>query len=107
MIYRVVISIRAATALSFDFLLLVGFASILATFSLLEIPAAIVVASMLANPLMNSIIGIISGLFVREHSLWRRGVCNEWIDLLSCIILELRPVCICHLRRNGVSWKHC
>jgi hypothetical protein len=85
MVHQVVASIRASTALSFDFVLLICLASMLAAFGLLENSSVIIVASMLVSPLMNPILGVVFGLSVREHSLWRRGLRNELIGLIICI----------------------
>jgi hypothetical protein len=85
MVHQVVASIRAATTLTFDFVLLICLASMLAAFGLLENSTVIIVASMLVSPLMNPILGIVFGLSVREHSLWKRGFRNELIGLLICI----------------------
>ena len=85
MVHQVVASIRASTALSFDFVLLICLASMLAAFGLLENSTVIIVASMLVSPLMNPILGIVFGLSVREHSLWKRGFRNELIGLIICI----------------------
>jgi hypothetical protein len=85
MVHQVVASIRASTALSFDFVLLICLASMLAALGLLENSTVIIVASMLVSPLMNPILGIVFGLSVREHSLWRRGFRNELIGLIICI----------------------
>lgn len=84
MVHQVVATIRAATTLSFDFVLLICLASMLAAFGLLENSTVIIVASMLVSPLMSPILGIAFGLSVREHSLWRRGLKNELIGLLIC-----------------------
>lgn len=86
MVQQVVGGIRAATQLSFDFLVLLSLASMLAAFGLLENSSVIIVASMLVSPLMNPIMGIVFGLSVREHSLWRRGIRNELIGLALCIM---------------------
>jgi hypothetical protein len=85
MVHQVVASIRASTALSFDFVLLICLASMLAAFGLLENSTVIIVASMLVSPLMNPILGIVFGLSVREHALWRRGLRNELIGLIICV----------------------
>ncbi|CAF2119061.1 unnamed protein product [Rotaria magnacalcarata] len=85
MVHQVVASIRASTELSFDFVLLICLASMLAAFGLLENSAVIIVASILVSPLMNPILGFVFGLSVREHSLWRRGLRNELIGLIICI----------------------
>lgn len=85
MVHQVVASIRASTALSFDFVLLICLASMLAAFGLLENSTVIIVASMLVSPLMNPILGVVFGLSVREHSLWRKGLRNELIGLVICI----------------------
>ncbi len=85
MVHQVVASIRASSAISFDFVLLICLASMLAAFGLLENSTVIIVASMLVSPLMNPIMGIVFGLSVRDHSLWRRGLRNEIIGLIICI----------------------
>ncbi|CAF0763726.1 unnamed protein product [Rotaria sordida] len=85
MVHQVVASIRASTVLSFDFVLLICLASMLAALGLLENSTVIIVASMLVSPLMNPILGFVFGLSVREHSLWRRGLRNELIGLIICI----------------------
>ena len=85
MVHQVVAGIRASTALSFDFVLLICLASMLAAFGLLENSTVIIVASMLVSPLMNPILGIVFGLSVREHSLWKRGFRNEFIGLIICM----------------------
>lgn len=86
MVHQVVAGIRSTTALSFDFVILVSLASMLAAFGLLESSSVIIVASMLVSPLMNPIMGIVFGLSVREQPLWRRGIQNELIGLALCIV---------------------
>ncbi|CAF4074464.1 unnamed protein product [Rotaria sp. Silwood2] len=86
MVHQVVAGIRAATELSFDFIVLLSLASMLAGFGLLENSSIIIVASMLVSPLMNPIMGIVFGLSVREHLLWQRGIRNELIGLFLCIL---------------------
>jgi hypothetical protein len=85
MVHQVVASIQASSAISFDFILLICLASMLAAFGLLENSTVIIVASMLVSPLMNPILGIVFGLSVRDHSLCRRGLRNEIIGLIICI----------------------
>lgn len=86
MVHQVVASIRAATTLTFDFVILLSLASMLAAFGLLEDSSVIIVASMLVSPLMNPILGIVFGLSIREHSLWKRGFRNELIGLIICVV---------------------
>ena len=86
MVHQVVAGIRTASTLSFDFIVLLSLASMLAAFGLLENSSVIIVASMLVSPLMNPIMGIVFGLSVREHSLWRHGIQNELIGLTLCIL---------------------
>ena len=85
MVHQVVASIQASSAITFDFVLLICLASMLAGFGLLDNSTVIIVASMLVSPLMNPILGIVFGLSVRDHSLWRRGLQNEIIGLIICI----------------------
>jgi hypothetical protein len=85
MVHQVMASIRASSAITFDFVLLICLASMLAAFGLLENSTVIIVASMLVSPLMNPILGIVFGLSIRDHSLWQRGLRNEIIGLIICI----------------------
>ena len=85
MVHQVVASIRASSAISFDFVLLICLASMLAALGLLENSTVILVASMLVSPLMNPILGFVFGLSIRDNSLWRRGLHNELIGLILCI----------------------
>ena len=85
MVHQVVASIRASSAISFDFVLLICLASMLAAFGLLENSTVIIVASMLVSPLMNPILGFVFGLSVRDHSLWQQSLRNEVIGLIICI----------------------
>lgn len=85
MVHQVVANIRASTELSFDFVVLICLASMLAAFGLLESSTVVIVASMLVSPLMNPILGMVFGLSIREHSLWKRGLRNELIGLFICL----------------------
>ena len=85
MVHQVVASIRASSAITFDFVLLICLASMLAAFGLLENSTVIIVASMLVSPLMNPIMGIVFGLSIRDQALWQRGLRNELIGLIICI----------------------
>ena len=85
MVHQVVASIRASSAITFDFVLLICLASMLAALGLLENSSVIIVASMLVSPLMNPILGIVFGLSIRDPSLWKRGLRNETIGLIICI----------------------
>ncbi|UJR07157.1 hypothetical protein I4U23_011445 [Adineta vaga] len=86
MVHQVIAGIRDASVLSFDFVLLLSLASMLAAVGLLENSSVILVASMLVSPLMNPIMGIVFGISVHEKSLWRQGVRNELIGLVLCIL---------------------
>ncbi|CAF4072794.1 unnamed protein product [Adineta steineri] len=86
MVHQVIAGIRAASALSFDFVVLLSLASMLAAVGLLESSSVILVASMLVSPLMNPIMGIVFGVSVHETSLWRQSIRNEVIGLVLCIL---------------------
>lgn len=85
MVHQVVAGIRANTRLSFDFLVLLTLASMIAAIGFIEGSAITIVSSMLLSPLMHPIMGIVFGLSVRESSLWHRGVRNEIFGLILCI----------------------
>jgi hypothetical protein len=85
-VHQVVASVRASTALSFDFVMLLILASIIAALGLLESSSVIIVASMLVSPLMSPIVGIAFGLSIRDRSLWWQGVRNALIGILICVM---------------------
>ncbi|CAF1547769.1 unnamed protein product [Adineta ricciae] len=104
MVHQVIAGIRDASVLSFDFVLLLSLASMLAAVGLLENSSVILVASMLVSPLMNPIMGIVFGVSIHEKSLWRQGVQNELIGLILCILWGFFiGLCTTHAETNWGS----
>ncbi|CAF4864901.1 unnamed protein product, partial [Rotaria sp. Silwood1] len=85
MVFQVVQAIRAQSSITFDFVVLVIIASILATLGLLENSSVILVASMLISPLMGPILAIVFGLCIHDRSLWRTGLRSEFLGLFICV----------------------
>ncbi|CAF3929346.1 unnamed protein product [Adineta steineri] len=85
MVFQVVQAIRAQSSITFDFVVLVTLASILATLGLLENSSIILVASMLISPLMGPILAIVFGLCIHDRSLWKAGLRSEFFGLFICV----------------------
>lgn len=85
MVFQVVQAIRSQSSITFDFVVLVIIASVLASLGLLENSSVILVASMLISPLMGPILAIVFGLCIHDRSLWRSGVRSEFFGLFVCL----------------------
>ncbi|CAF0817555.1 unnamed protein product [Adineta ricciae] len=85
MVFQVVQVIRAQSAITFDFIVLLTLASILASLGLLEDSSVILVASMLISPLMGPILAIVFGFCIHDRSLRRAGLRAEFIGLFVCL----------------------
>ncbi|CAF4312452.1 unnamed protein product [Rotaria sp. Silwood2] len=85
MVFQVVQAIRAQSSITFDFVVLLTLASILATLGLLENSSVILVASMLISPLMGPILAIVFGLCIHDRSLWQAGLRSEFPGLFICV----------------------
>eukprot|EP01029_Cantina_marsupialis_P020961 TRINITY_DN4967_c0_g1_i1.p1 TRINITY_DN4967_c0_g1~~TRINITY_DN4967_c0_g1_i1.p1 ORF type:complete len:533 (-),score=142.23 TRINITY_DN4967_c0_g1_i1:177-1775(-) len=74
---------------SFDYLLLIIVASILAGLGLLADNTVIIVASMLVSPLMGPILAITFGLTLHQIPMLRRGLFSEILGLVMCWIVGM------------------
>ncbi|XP_013403877.1 uncharacterized protein LOC106169083 isoform X2 [Lingula anatina] len=82
---QVVEQIKAQAALTFDYVMLIILASIIAGFGLLENSSVILVASMLVSPLMGPILAGTFGLMVQNKNLGLLGIKTELVGLGLCI----------------------
>ena len=84
---EVVNGIKAGSDFTFDYLLLVILASIIAFFGLLENSSVVLVASMLVSPIMGPILAGIFGCIIGDAQLRNRGIQHELISLGICILV--------------------
>ena len=84
---EVIARIEAGAEFSFDFLLLLILASIIAFMGLIENSSVVLVASMLVSPIMGPILaGIFGGAIQDRHLTWS-GIRHEIYALIICIII--------------------
>ncbi|XP_046654187.1 uncharacterized protein LOC124344625 isoform X1 [Daphnia pulicaria] len=82
---QVVEGVRASAVLSFDFIMFVLLAGMLAALGLVENSSVILVASMLVSPMMGPILAGTFGTVIQDHNLQRLGVKTELIGLALCL----------------------
>ena len=87
LVAEVVNGIKAGSEFTFDYLLLVILASIIAFFGLLENSSVVLVASMLVSPIMGPILAGIFGCIIGDVQLRNRGIQHELISLGICILV--------------------
>ncbi|XP_070555654.1 uncharacterized protein [Ptychodera flava] len=82
---QVVETVQAAGELTFDYVLLIILASIIAAIGLSENSSVILVASMLISPLMGPILAGTFGTVIAHNKLRNLGIKTELIGLVLCI----------------------
>ena len=87
LVAEVVKRIRSGAQFTFDYVILVILASIISFFGLLENSSVVLVASMLVSPIMGPILAGIFGAVISDTPLRNRGIKNESISLLLCILI--------------------
>ena len=87
LVAEVVNGIKAGSEFTFDYLLLVVLASIIAFFGLLENSSVVLVASMLVSPIMGPILAGTFGCIIGDVQLRNRGIQHELISLGICILI--------------------
>ena len=85
MVGEVITNIENNAHFTFDFLMLLILAAIIAFIGLVESSSVVLVASMLISPLMGPILAGIFGSVVGDSKLRHLGVFNEFISLFICI----------------------
>ncbi|GBG31019.1 Ankyrin repeat domain-containing protein 17 [Hondaea fermentalgiana] len=83
---NVVELINGAAEFTFDFLMLVFVASVLAAMGLLSNNAVVIVASMLVSPLMGPILAVTFGLTVLDRDMIKRGLVGEMVGLCLSVV---------------------
>lgn len=84
---KIVEAVKSDASLSFDFIILLVVASILASFGLVEDSTLFLAASMLISPLMGPILAATFGAAIRDHKLQYLGLRNEIIGIFMCILV--------------------
>ncbi len=80
---------RSGAEFTFDFLMLLCLAAVIAFMGLLENSSVVLVASMLVSPLMGPILAGVFGVVIRDRALTRSGVQNEVASLAICVAIGL------------------
>ncbi|GFN87172.1 hypothetical protein PoB_001367800 [Plakobranchus ocellatus] len=105
-IQQVIKSVEADAVFSFDYLMLIVLASLVALMGLLEASSVVLVASMLISPLMGPILAGVLGAVVRNLTLLSLGIKSELKGLAICIavgfVLGLIPA---GLEVAGLDWR--
>lgn len=83
---QVVEGVKAGALLTFDFIMFVAIASLIAALGLVEDSPVVVVASMLISPIMGPIMAWTFGTVIQDHGLQRIGIKSELIGLSICIV---------------------
>ncbi|XP_066911919.1 uncharacterized protein [Clytia hemisphaerica] len=84
---QVVTSVKNGSQMTFDYIMLLILASMIAAIGLLENSSVLLVASMLVSPLMGPILGGTFGLVLQSKQVWKPAVFNELIGLSLCLIV--------------------
>ncbi|KAL7016194.1 hypothetical protein ACKWTF_009956 [Chironomus riparius] len=84
---KLVHAVKSDATMSFDFIILLIAASIIASFGLVENSTLILTASMLISPLMGPILASTFGAIIKDHTLQFLGLRNEIIGIILCIVV--------------------
>ena len=84
---EVIARIEAGSEFSFDYLLLLILAGIIAFMGLLESSSVVLVASMLVSPIMGPILAGIFGGAIQDRNLTWSGIRHEIYSLIICIVI--------------------
>ncbi|XP_070490390.1 uncharacterized protein [Chironomus tepperi] len=84
---KLVHAVKSDATMSFDFIILLIVASIIASFGLVENSTLILTASMLISPLMGPILAATLGAIIKNHKLQFWGLRNEIIGIVLCIVV--------------------
>lgn len=84
---KIVDAVKSDAAFSFDFVILLVTASILASFGLVESSTIFLSASMLISPLMGPILAATFGSVIKDKKLQYWGLLNEILGIFLCILV--------------------
>lgn len=105
LVAQVVNSVTANAAFTFDYLLLLVLASLIACLGLAENSSVVLVASMLISPLMGPILAATFGQVIRKHDMRDLGLKSEIIGLAICLLVGFLFGLICGgVGLHGAIW---
>mmetsp|Transcript_2893 Transcript_2893/g.3915 ORF Transcript_2893/g.3915 Transcript_2893/m.3915 type:complete len:696 (+) Transcript_2893:103-2190(+) len=84
---NVVKLVNSGAEFSFDFVMLVIVASVLAAVGLVTNNVVVIVASMLVSPIMGPILAITFGATIHDHAMVKKGSVSEFVALLMCVFI--------------------
>lgn len=84
---KIVEAVKSDAAFSFDFIILIVTASILAGFGLVENSVIFLSASMLISPLMGPILAATFGSVIKDNKLQYWGLLNEILGIFLCMLV--------------------
>uniref|UniRef100_T1J323 Uncharacterized protein n=1 Tax=Strigamia maritima TaxID=126957 RepID=T1J323_STRMM len=92
---QVVGGVKAGANLTFDYIMFVIIASLIAGLGLVENSPVVVVASMLISPIMGPIMAWTFGVVIKDKHLQRVGIKSEIIGLCTCLCTGFVFGCVC------------
>lgn len=95
--------VTAASEFSYDYVMLILIAAIIACVGLLTNNQVVIVASMLVSPLMGPILAQTLGAVLSDHELVKRGYFAECMGLIGCVLVGYIGG-LCAAPVNGTSW---
>ncbi|XP_042897539.1 uncharacterized protein [Parasteatoda tepidariorum] len=101
---QVVDGVKAGAVPSFDYIMFVLIASMIAALGLIENSSVIIVASMLISPIMGPILAGTFGAVIRDRALRNLGIKTETLSLFLCVIIGFTIGIVCQVL-NGV-WNN-
>ncbi|XP_061402829.1 uncharacterized protein LOC133338675 [Musca vetustissima] len=84
---QIVRNVREDASITFDFVVLLISAAVLAAFGLIENSTIFLASSMLVSPLMGPIIATIFGTVIKDKSLFRLGMVNELFGICAAVLV--------------------
>ncbi|XP_005174915.1 uncharacterized protein LOC101897717 isoform X1 [Musca domestica] len=84
---QIVRNVREDASITFDFVVLLISAAVLAAFGLIENSTIFLASSMLVSPLMGPIIATIFGTVIKDKSLFRLGMINELFGICTAVLV--------------------
>ncbi|XP_022236009.1 uncharacterized protein LOC111083657, partial [Limulus polyphemus] len=82
---QIVESIRGNAGLTFNFIMFISLASIMASIGLAEESSTIILASSLISPFMKPLLAATFGMWIEDTHLRNMGIINECIALSTCV----------------------
>lgn len=101
---RLIAQINSGAMLSFDYLMLVLAASILAGVGLVLDSVVVIIASMLVSPIMGPILAITTGLFLGQRDMVIQGVISETAALLVCLLCGFLVSAVASPFAEDLNW---